>query len=113
MYSQGDIFYYNYDGDEYELNVLENFILDNKEYIITEDHDGDIHVFFYDEDEEDLLLVDDRDEKKAVIAYWRNECLLDEDIGDFEDDEYYDREDELLNKDFDREFDEEYENNYY
>ena len=90
MYSQGDTFYFYYDGDEYELNVLETFVLESKEYIISEDYDGEIFVFFYDEDEEELILVEDRTEEKEVIKYWREECLLDDDIGDFEDDEYYD-----------------------
>lgn len=113
MYSQGETFYYDYDGDEYELNVLENFVLESKEYIIAEDNDGEIYVFYYDEDEDEVVLVEDRAEKKAAITYWREECLLDEDISDFEDDEYYDREDEIADRDFDREFDEDDEDDYY
>lgn len=113
MYLQGDIFYYNYEGEKYELNVLENFILESKEYIIAEDIDGNTHVFFYDEDEDEVILVEDRAEKKAALTYWHEECLLDEDISDFEDDEYYDREDDLIERDFDREFDESDEDDYY
>lgn len=115
MYSQGEIFYYDFDGDEYELNVLENFILESKEYIIAEDFDGDVYVFYYDEDEDEINLVESEQEEKYVINHWKEEYLLDNDINDFEDDEYYDREDELTDREFDREFDEDEdsENDYY
>lgn len=92
MYSHGETFYYDIDGDEYELTVLESFILDSKDYILAEDFDGDLHVFFVDEDEEELHLVEDKKEFREALNYWKEECLLEEDISDFEDDEYYDRE---------------------
>ncbi len=56
MYSQGETFYYDIDDEEYELHVLENVIMGDKEYIIAEDFDGDVHVFLYDEDEEELKM---------------------------------------------------------
>lgn len=112
MYSQGETFYFDFDGDEYELNVLENFLFESKDYIIAEDYDGDIYVFYYDEDEDEIILVESDDEEKAVIDHWRDEYLIEDDISDFEDDEYYDREDEITDKEFDREFDEDEENDY-
>ncbi len=102
MYSQGETFYYDIDDEEYELHVLENVIMGDKEYIIAEDFDGDIHVFLYDEDEEELEILDDGDASE-VIDYWKEEYLLGEDIGDYEEDEYYDREDEDYGDKFDNE----------
>lgn len=102
MYSQGETFYYDIDDEEYELHVLENVIMGDKEYIIAEDFDGDVHVFLYDEDEEELEILDDGDGSE-VIDYWKEEYLLGEDIGDYEEDEYYDREDEEYGDKFDNE----------
>ena len=102
MYSQGETFYYDIDDEEYELHVLENVIMGDKEYIIAEDFDGDVHVFLYDEDEEELEILDDGDASE-VIDYWKEEYLLGEAIGDYEEDEYYDREDEEYGDKFDNE----------
>ena len=102
MYSQGETFYYDIDDEEYELHVLENVIMGDKEYIIAEDFDGDVHVFLYDEDEEELEILDDGDASE-VIDYWKEEYLLGEDSGDYEEDEYYDREDEEYGDKFDNE----------
>lgn len=52
-----------------------------------------MHVFIYDEDEDDIFLVEDEDEAAQLIQDWKDEYLDGEDIGDYEDDEYYDRED--------------------
>ena len=102
MYSQGETFYYDIDDEEYELHVLENVIMGDKEYIIAEDFDGDVHVFLYDEDEEELEILDDGDASE-VIDCWKEEYLLGVDIGDYEEDEYYDREDEEYGDKFDNE----------
>lgn len=57
MYSQGETFYHDIDDEEYELHVIENVVMGDKEYIIAEDFDGQIHVFLYNEDEEDIYLI--------------------------------------------------------
>ena len=57
MYSQGETFYHDIDDEEYELHVIENVVMGDKEYIIAEDFDGQIHVFLYDEEEEDIYLM--------------------------------------------------------
>ena len=93
MYSQGETFYYDIEDEEYELSVLSTFLVGEQEYLITEDFDGTLHVFIYDEDEDDIFLVDDEDEAAQLIQAWKDEYLDGEDIGDYEDDEYYDRED--------------------
>lgn len=114
MYSQGETFYHDIDDEEYELHVLENVIMGDKEYIIAEDFDGEIHVFYYDEDEEEIYLMEDSDASE-VIEYWKEEYLLGEDISDFEEDEYYDREDEEYTDKFDNEdyYDDEDNEDYY
>ncbi|AVQ16823.1 hypothetical protein FSBG_01225 [Fusobacterium gonidiaformans 3-1-5R] len=93
MYSQGETFYYDIEDEEYELSVLSTFLVGEQEYLITEDFDGTLHVFIYDEDEDDIFLVEDEDEAAQLIQDWKDEYLDGEDIGDYEDDEYYDRED--------------------
>lgn len=104
MYSQGETFYYDIDDEEYELQVVENITIRDKEYIIAEDFDGEFRVFYYDEDEDEIVLLDE-DDSADVIAYWESEYLSGDDIGDYEDDEYYDREDEEYQDKYD---DEEY-----
>ena len=111
MYSQGETFYHDIDDEEYELHVVENVVMGDKEYIIAEDFDGQIHVFLYDEEEEDIYLMEDSDAME-VIEYWREEYLSGDDIGDYEEDEYYDREDEYSEK-FDNEDYYEDEEEYY
>lgn len=93
MYSQGETFYYDIEDEEYELSVLSTFLVGEQEYLITEDFDGALHVFIYDEDEDDIFLVEDEEEAAQLIQYWKEEYLDGEDIGDYEEDEYYDRED--------------------
>lgn len=93
MYSQGESFYYTIDDEEFELTVLENLIIRDKEYLITEDFDGNNHVFLYDEDEDELEHIDDSSEANSILDYWKDEYLNSENIGDWDDDEYYDRED--------------------
>lgn len=111
MYSQGETFYHDIDDEEYELHVIENVIMGDKEYIIAEDFDGQIHVFLYEEEVEDIYLMEDSDAME-IIEYWREEYLSGDDIGDFEEDEYYDREDDYSEK-FDNEDYYEDEEEYY
>ena len=102
MYSQGETFYYDIDDEEFELSVVENITMKDKEYIIAEDYDGELHVFVYDEDEEEIYLLEDSDAME-IIEYWQDEYMDGEDIGDYEDDEYYDREDEEYSDKYDNE----------
>lgn len=97
MYSQGESFYYNIDDEEFELTVLENLIIRDKEYLITEDFDGNNYVFLYDDDE--LEYIDDTSEVNSILDYWKDEYLNSENIGDWDEDEYYDREDSYDNSD--------------
>lgn len=99
MYSQGETFYYEIDDEEYELHVLENFIMRDKEYIISEDYDGMKQVFLYDEESDELIIIDDRSEASEIIDFWKEEYVGTDDIGDWDDDEYYDREDDEYDND--------------
>lgn len=100
MYTYGETFYYEVDEENLEMHVLENVVLGDEEYIVTEDYEGKIHVFFYDEDEDEINYVADRRHAQEIIEYWRDEYLIGADIGDYDDDEYYDREDKLGDRDY-------------
>lgn len=93
MYSIGETFYYDFEDEEYELTVLENFNLDDVEYIIAEDFDGRHFAFYYDENEDEVKHITDSHDEDSVISYWKEEYFLDDEINDFEENEYYDRED--------------------
>ncbi|MGL4642631.1 MAG: hypothetical protein ACRCVB_06085 [Cetobacterium sp.] len=100
MYSQGETFYHIIDDEEFEITVLENLIIRDKEYLITEDSDGTNYIFLYDEDEDDLIAVDDSNEINSVLDFWKEEYLGADNIGDWDDDEYYDREDSYDHDDY-------------
>lgn len=93
MYAVGETFYYEIQDEEYELNVIGDIILVGTEYLVTEDFEGDKWVFLFDEDEEELVLIDE-DEALDIISYWEKEYFGGgSDIGDWDEDGYYDRED--------------------
>ncbi|MBC2855788.1 MAG: hypothetical protein RR191_01825 [Cetobacterium sp.] len=100
MYSQGETFYHLIDDEEYELHVLENFNMREKEFLIAEDFDGMKHVFSYDEETDEITLIEDKAEAFDIIAYWKEEYIGSDNIGDWDDDEYYDREDDYKNDDY-------------
>ncbi|MGL4509023.1 hypothetical protein, partial [Cetobacterium sp.] len=65
-----------------------------------EDFDGTNYIFLYDEDEDDLIFVDDAAEINTVLDFWKEEYLGADNIGDWDDDEYYDREDSYDQDDY-------------
>lgn len=103
MYSQGETFKYEIEGEELELEVIENLAIRGNEYIITEDLNGAYHVFYYDDDLDEIEYLDEEDGEE-IVDYWENEYLSGDNIGDFDEDEYYDREDESFEPDYDEEF---------
>ena len=107
MYVRGENFDFDINGEEHELNVLEIVTLGEAEYLITEDFDGNLFVFLSNENEEEVQLVDDKREARDIIEYWKDEYLLAGSIGDYEEDEYYDREDRDIEDDYD-----DYDDNY-
>lgn len=114
MYSQGETFFHNIDDEEFELTVLENLIIRDKEYLITEDFDGLNHIFLFDEENDELQLIEDGGEISSILEFWKEEYLGQDDIGDWDDDEYYDREDSY-SKDgyFDMDYDDENDKEYF
>ncbi|HAS79340.1 MAG TPA: hypothetical protein DCR90_00340, partial [Fusobacteriaceae bacterium] len=66
------------------------------EYLIGEDLDGKKYVFIYKEDEEIVELVEDLDESSDILDNWEEEYAVGGiDIGDWDDDSYYEREDKI------------------
>jgi len=95
MYAVGETFYHEILEEEYELHVIGDLMSSGKEYIIAEDFDGEKHAFIYDENEEELSYIEDEDNAMEVMEFWEKEYngAATADIGDWEGDEYYDRED--------------------
>lgn len=93
MYAVGETFYHEILDEEYELNVIGDIILGGIEYLIAEDFEGGKWAFLFDEDEEEVILMDE-DEALEIITYWEKEYFGgNADIGDWDEDGYYDRED--------------------
>jgi len=95
MYSQGESFFYEINDDEVEFNVLANIEYEDKEYIIAENLEGDTFIFFYDDTEENIELVEFDVEASEIISYWKDEFDEDDSPVDLGDEDYYDREDRL------------------
>ena len=106
MYSPGEFFYYEDLGTEFE--VLFNLNYDHAEYLIAENEDGERQVFLSNDEEETIELIEDEDLIDEILEYWEEEYLDKSDIGDWDEDEYYDREDHVNIDDQFEDFDEEY-----
>ena len=108
MYSLGEYFYCK--ELECELETLFNLTYENEDYIIAENEEGDKYVFISDEDDDDeVKLIEDEDTAEEILEYWEEEYMDKADIGDWEDDGYYDREDHVnINDKFETYNDEEY-----
>ena len=59
-------------GDEEYFTCLANITVDEKEYLICENESGIKKVFFYDTNEEDLILLEE-DEEDEVLEIWEEE----------------------------------------
>ncbi|MGF6907372.1 hypothetical protein [Fusobacterium sp. PH5-44] len=96
MYSRGEVFYYKVDEKEVEFTALDNIEYEDNNYIIAENLDGDFFVFSYDENEEEVALIEDEGEIFELLTYWKEECCENESLlDDIDDEDYYDREDRL------------------
>lgn len=96
MYSRGESFYYQVDGEEVEFTSLDNIEYEENGYIIAENLEGDFFVFSYDENEEELNLIEDEGEIFELLTYWKEECCEEESmLNDIDDEDYYDKEDRL------------------
>ena len=96
MYAVGENFEYLIDDEELDISVIGDIMLFGDEYLIGEDLDGNKYVFIYKEGEEIVELVEDEDEAEEILDDWEDEYFAGgTDIGDWEDDSYYEREDRL------------------
>jgi DNA-directed RNA polymerase subunit delta len=94
MYAVGENFEYLIEDEELDISVIGDIMLFGDEYLIGEDLDGNKYVFIYREDEEMVELLDDEDEATEILDDWEDEYFAGgTDIGDWDDDSYYERED--------------------
>ncbi|RUA06142.1 MAG: hypothetical protein DSY38_04865 [Fusobacteria bacterium] len=97
MYAIGENFEYLIDDEELDISVIGDIMLFGDEYLIGEDLEGQKYVFIYREDEEIVELIEDEDEISDILDSWEDEYFAGgTDIGDWEDDSYYEREDSLI-----------------
>jgi len=66
MYSAGEEFEKIINGDEEYFTCLANITVDEKEYLICENESGIKKVFFYDTNEEDLVLLKKMKKMKSL-----------------------------------------------
>jgi len=95
MYSIGENFFYELDGEEVEFSILGDMIIKGKEYLVTEDEDHNRSVFLYDDEEETVSLLEDDEEAEKLIETWETDFYGEsEDETLWDDDEYEDYEEE-------------------
>jgi DNA-directed RNA polymerase subunit delta len=96
MYAIGENFEYMIEDEEYDISVVGDIMMFGDEYLIGEDLEGKRYVFIYKEDEERVQLVEDLDESSDILDNWEEEYFAGGmDIGDWDDDSYYEREDKI------------------
>ncbi|UUV19691.1 hypothetical protein NRK67_09740 [Fusobacteria bacterium ZRK30] len=96
MYAVGENFEYMIEDEEYDISVVGDIMMFGDEYLIGEDLDGKRYVFIYREDEEMVELVDEEDEASDILDNWEDEYYAGgTNIGDWDDDSYYEREDKI------------------
>jgi DNA-directed RNA polymerase subunit delta len=96
MYAVGENFEYLIEDEELDISVIGDIMMFGDEYLIGEDLDGTRYVFIYREDDEMVELVGDEDESSEILDDWEEEYYAGgTDIGDWDDDSYYEREDLL------------------
>ena len=96
MYAVGENFEYIIEDEEYDISIIGDIMLFGDEYLIGENLDGKRYVFIYREDEEIVELVEEEDEATDILDNWEEEYYAGGiDIGDWDDDSYYEREDKI------------------
>lgn len=95
MYAIGETFYHEIFEEEHELNVVGDIMLGGHEYIVAEGFDGVKYAFVYDENEEEIQHIEEESDAEEVLEFWETEYngAATADIGDWDGDGYYDRED--------------------
>jgi len=96
MYAVGENFEYLIQDEECDISVVGDIMMFGDEYLIGENLDGKRYVFIYREDEEIVELVDEEDEATDILDNWEEEYYAGgTNIGDWDDDSYYEREDKI------------------
>ena len=96
MYAVGENFEYMIEDEERDISVIGDIMMFGDEYLIGEDLDGKRYVFIYREDEEIVELVDEEDESSDILDNWEEEYYAGgTNIGDWDEDSYYEREDKI------------------
>lgn len=96
MYAVGENFEYMIEDEERDISVVGDIMMFGDEYLIGEDLDGKRYVFIYREDEEIVEIVDEEDEASDILDNWEDEYYAGgTNIGDWDDDSYYEREDKI------------------
>jgi len=96
MYAVGENFEYIIEDEEYDISVIGDIMMFGDEYLIGENIEGKRYVFIYIEDEERVKLVEEEDEASDILDNWEDEYYAGgTDIGDWDDDSYYEREDKI------------------
>ncbi len=96
MYAVGENFDYFIEDEELDISVIGDIMMFGDEYLIGEDLDGKRYVFIYKIDEDIVELVEDEDEASDLMDSWEEEYYAGgTNIGDWEEDSYYEREDKL------------------
>ena len=94
MYSIGENFFYELDGEEVEFSILGDMILKGKEYLVTEDEDHNRFVFLYDDEDEVVVLLENEEQADKLIETWETDFYGEtEDETLWDDDEYDDYDD--------------------
>ena len=96
MYAVGENFEYLIEDGELDISVIGDIMMFGDEYLIGEDLDGKRYVFIYKEEEEIVELVEEEEESSDILDNWEEEYYAGgTDIGDWEGDSYYEREDKI------------------
>lgn len=104
MFSLGDYFTKEISGNEYDFEIIDTVTYDSEDYLIADSGEGETFVFI-DNDEDELEYVNDPDLTDEILDFWRySQDHPSDNIGDWDDDEYYDREDKVnISEEFDDE----------
>lgn len=90
MYSIGENFYYEIDGENVEFNILGDMIIKGKEYLVVEDNEHVKSVFIYDDEEESVTLLEDEAATDSLIETWETDFYGESTDDTLWDDEEYD-----------------------
>ncbi|MDP0488890.1 MAG: hypothetical protein Q7K36_05175 [Fusobacterium sp. JB020] len=95
MFSLGDYFTKEISGNEYDFEIIDNVTYESEDYLLADNEEGETFVFIDTEGDKPEYL-EDPDLSDEILDFWRySEDTSLDNIGDWEEDEYYDREDRL------------------